>query len=59
MDVRNDQLNAFIERGVRINAIVEVLESVKKNTKDDETRAIAAAVTALIGEIRTMVFFKS
>lgn len=59
MDFKDQQINAMITRGQKVNAVVEQLENLKKDAKSDEVRALAAALLAFVLAIREVVVFRA
>lgn len=58
MDFRGDQCDAIISKGLRLLAISEQAENIKKDSGNDEVRALAASIVELIKEIRPLIVFK-
>lgn len=58
MEFKDDQMNAVIDRGVKLNAITYQLEQIKKSTESDEVRALAAAFAKLVEVVRPVVLFR-
>lgn len=59
MEFKDQQLNAIIERGQKVNTVIEQLENLKKDAKNDEVRALSAAFLAFVIAVREVVVFRA